>query len=232
MALISIITPVFNEERNIKPFLTHIGSLEGDFELILVDGGSSDRTLQEAQDCRDGFSHMLKILETSRGRAIQMNKGAKVAKGDILLFLHVDCTLKINALKLIEKAVYEKNAIGGGFMQEFSRPDLFLKLGSAIGNFRVSLNKIFYGDYGIFMKKDIFWKIGGYDEIPYLEDVELCRKAKRHGQLIQIHSRIVTSPRRYLKKGKIRLATAFMLANLCNAVGWRPGFLWNYIVEM
>lgn len=232
MVLISIITPVFNEERNIRPFLTHIGSLEGDFELILVDGGSSDRTLDEVQECQDGFSRMLKILETSRGRAIQMNKGAKVAKGDILLFLHVDCTLEKNAMKRIEKVIHEKKAIGGGFMQEFSSPDLFLKLGSAIGNFRVSLNKIFYGDYGIFMKKEIFWKIGGYDEIPYLEDVELCRKAKRLGQLIQIHSRIVTSPRRYLKKGKIRLATAFMLANLFNSVGWRPGFLWNYIVEM
>ena len=91
---------------------------------------------------------------------------------------------------------------------------------------------IFYGDYGIFIKKDIFWKIGGYDEIPFLEDVELCRKAKRHGQLMQIHSRIVTSPRRYLKKGKLKLAAAFMLANLFNSVGWRPGFLWNYIVEM
>ena len=232
MVLISIITPVFNEERNIKPFLSHLGSLEGDFELILVDGGSSDRTLDEVQECQDGFSHMLKILETSRGRAIQMNKGAELAKGDILLFLHVDCTLEINALKLIEKAIYEKKAIGGGFTQAFSSHDLFLKLGSAIGNFRVSLNKIFYGDYGIFMKKEIFWKIGGYDEIRYLEDVELCRKAKRHGQLIQIHSPIVTSPRRYLKKGKIRLAAAFMLANLFNTVGWRPGFLWNYIVEM
>lgn len=232
MPLISIITPVFNEEKNIKPFLTHLGSLEGDFELILVDGGSSDRTLHEAQDCRDDFSHILKILETCRGRAIQMNKGAEVAEGDILLFLHVDCSLEKDALKLIKKAIYEKNAIGGGFMQAFSSPDLFLKLGSAIGNFRVYLNRIFYGDYGIFMKKDIFWKIGGYDEIPFLEDVEICRKAKRHGQLIQIHSPIVTSPRRYLRKGKLKLAAAFMLANLFNMVGWRPGFLWNYIVEM
>lgn len=230
--MISIITPVFNEERNIIPFLTHIGSLEGDFELILVDGGSSDRTLQEAQDCKDSFSHMLKILETSRGRAIQMNRGAELARGDILLFLHVDCKLEKNALKLIEKAIYEKKAIGGGFMQEFYSPDLFLRLGSAIGNFRVSLNKIFYGDYGIFIKKDIFWKIGGYDEIPFLEDVELCRKAKRQGHLIQIHSRIVTSPRRYLRKGKIRLAAAFMFANLFNMFGRRPGFLWKYIVEM
>ncbi len=232
MPMISIITPVFNEEINIKPFLAHLNSLEGDFELILVDGGSRDRTIIEAQDCINDFSHKMKILETCRGRAIQMNRGAKVAKGDILLFLHVDCTLEINALELIEKAVYEKNAFGGGFRQAFSSPDLFLKLGSAIGNFRVSLNSIFYGDYGIFMKKDIFWKIGGHDEIPFLEDVELCRKAKRLGRLIQINSRIVTSPRRYLKKGKIRLAAVFMLANLFNMLGWRPGFLWKYIVEM
>lgn len=230
--MISIITPVFNEEKNIKSFLVHLDSLEGDFEFILVDGGSSDRTIEEAQKWKDSFNHHIIILEAGRGRAIQMNKGADASQGDILLFLHVDCFIEKDALTLIKKTIYEKNAIGGGFMQKFSSPDLFLEFGSAVGNLRVSMTKIFYGDYGIFIKKGVFWNIGGYDEIPFLEDVELCRKAKKHGQLIQINSRIVTSPRRYLKKGKVRLAAAFMLANIFNMVGWRPGFLWKYIVEM
>ncbi len=230
--MISIITPVFNEEKSVKPFLAHLGSLEGDFELILVDGGSGDRTVQEAQNSRERFGHELNILEASRGRAIQMNRGAEVAQGDILLFLHVDCSLEKDALTLIEKAIHEKNAIGGGFKQSFSNPDFFLKFQSAFGNLRAGLTGIFYGDFGIFLKKEVFRKIGGYDEIPFLEDVELCNKVKRHGRLIQIDSRIVTSPRRYLKKGKLKLTAVFILANLFNMIRWRPGFFWKYIVDM
>lgn len=230
--MISIITPVFNEEQNINPFMAHIGSLEGCFELILVDGGSSDRTMEEAKDCMDKFSHGFKILEAERGRAIQMNKGAQMAEGNVFLFLHVDCFLDKDALTLIEKKIYEDNAVGGGFIQSFSNPDFFLKFQSVFGNLRTRITGTFYGDYGIFLKKDVFEKIGGYDEIPFLEDVEICRKAKRYGRLIQIDRLIVTSPRRYFKKGRLRLTFAFIMANLFNMIGWRPGFLWKYIVEM
>ena len=229
--MISIITPVLNEEKNIRSFLYHLDSLDGDFELILVDGGSSDRTIEEVRKWKDRSNRNITILETCRGRGTQMNKGADAAKGDILLFLHVDCSLRKDALFLIEKAINEKNAIGGGFKQAFSNPDFFLKFQSAFGNLRAWATGIFFGDFGIFLKSAIFRKIGGYDEIPFLEDVELCRKAKRHGRLIQIDRRILTSPRRYLKKGKLKLTFAFMLANLFNMFRWRPMFLWKYIAD-
>lgn len=229
--MISIITPVLDEEKNIIPFLSHLDSLDGDFELILVDGGSSDRTVEEARKWRDHFTRTITILGTCRGRGTQMNKGAYAAQGDILLFLHADCSLKKDALILMEKAILEKNAIGGGFVQAFLNPDFFLKFQSAFGNLRARATGIFFGDYGIFLKSDIFRKIGGYDDIPFLEDVELCRKAKRHGRLIQIDRRVLTSPRRYLKKGKLKLTFAFMLANLFNMIRWHPMFLWKYIVD-
>ncbi len=229
--MISIITPVFNEEQNIKPFLAHLDSFDGDFELVLVDGGSSDRTVEEARKWRDSFNKNLTILETCRGRGIQMNKGADSAQGDILLFLHVDCSLQKDALILIEKAIHEKNAIGGGFRQAFSSPDIFLKFQSAFGNLRARLTGNFFGDFGIFLKSEVFRKIGGYDDIPFLEDVELCNKAKKHGRLLQIDRRILTSPRRYLNKGKIKLTFVFILANLFNMIRWRPMFLWKYIAD-
>ncbi|MCE8425930.1 MAG: TIGR04283 family arsenosugar biosynthesis glycosyltransferase [Candidatus Methanoperedens sp.] len=223
---------MFNEENNIKPFLSHLVSLEGDFELIIVDGGSSDHTVEEVQKYIISFNHKILLLVSERGRAIQMNTGAKMAEGDILLFLHVDCALWKDALTIIEKFKYDNNIAGGGFKQAFSNPDLFLKFQSSIGNIRAGLTRVFFGDYGIFLKKKVFQKIGGYDDIPFLEDIEICRKAKRYGRFLQVDRRIVTSPRRYLKKGKVRLAIAFILANLFNDIGWRPGFLWKYIVEM
>ena len=230
--MISIITPVLNEKDNIETFFDHVDNLKGDFELILIDGGSTDGTLDEIDRLKGGFHHPLNVLSASKGRASQMNKGAAVAKGEVLLFLHVDSQIEEDSLRLIEKKIAEGDIIGGGFTHSFSDPDLFLKLSSAFGNLRTRATKIFFGDFGIFIKKDIFEIIGGYDDIIFLEDVEFCKKVKRHGKLMQIDRIIVTSPRRYYSKGKVRLTVFFTLAVLLNIVGSRPRFLYRYIVEM
>jgi len=229
--MISIITPILNEEGYVRPFLIHLNEVRGDFELIMVDGGSKDGTLKEVENCMNEFHGKLRLLRASRGRAIQMNKGAHEAHGDILLFLHVDCFIKKDSLGLIEKEIYSNGMIGGGFRQVFYDADLFLKFNSAFGNLRASLTKIFFGDYGIFLRKDIFEKIGCYDNIPILEDVEICNKAKKYGKLVQIDRFIFTSPRRYLNHGKIKLTIVFNLACLFNIVGFRPRFLLRYIVD-
>jgi len=229
--MISIITPILNEEGYVRPFLIHLNKVHGDFELILVDGGSNDGTMKEVENCRNEFDRKLSLLRASRGRAIQMNKGAKVARGEILLFLHVDCFIQKDSLELIEKETRRKGIIGGGFRQAFYDADLFLKFNSVLGNLRVSLTKTFFGDYGIFLKKDIFERIGCYDDIPFLEDVELCRKAKKYGTLVRIDRFIFTSTRRYLSKGRIRLTVVFILACLFNIVGFRPRFFLRYISD-
>ena len=229
--MISIITPILNEEGYMKPFLIHLNEVKGDFELILVDGGSEDGTLKEVEDCRNEFHGKLRLLRASRGRAVQMNKGAQVACGDILLFLHVDCFIQKDSLELIEKEVHRNCVIGGGFRQAFYDAGLFLKFNSAFGNLRISLTRIFFGDYGIFLRKDTFERIGCYDNIPFLEDVELCKKAKKCGKLVQIDRFIFTSPRRYLSHGRIKLTIVFNLAYLFNIVGFRPRFLLRYIAD-
>jgi rSAM/selenodomain-associated transferase 2 len=227
--MISIITPVLNERENIEQFFDHVENLKGDFELIMVDGGSTDGTLDEVKRVREEFHHPLTVLSTSRGRAKQMNKGAEVAKGDNLLFLHVDSHIEGDSLNIIEKKIAEGSIIGGGFTHSFSDPDIFLKLNSAFGNLRARATKIFFGDFGIIIRRDVFERIGGYDDIIILEDVELCKKAKRYGKFEQIERLIVTSPRRYYIKGKIRLTAFFILAVLLNIVGLRPKFLYRYI---
>ena len=229
--MISIITPIINERENIRPFLDHLNTIQGDFELILIDGGSSDGTITEVNKYRDRFIRELKLLKTSQGRGKQMNKGADSAKGDILLFLHVDCTIEKDSIIVIEKEIKEHKIIGGGMIQSFSQPDFFLQFISHYGNVRTRMTKMFFGDFGIFVRRDIFKKIGGYDDIIYLEDVEFCKKAKKYGKLKQIDKKIVTSPRRFLSKGKIKITAVFILSLLPNIVGVRPKFLIRYLVD-
>jgi rSAM/selenodomain-associated transferase 2 len=230
--MISIITPILNEKDNIEPFFNHLGTLEGDFELIMVDGGSTDGTLDEIEKSREYFSNEFKVLKTSPGRARQMNMGADAAEGDILLFLHVDSQIAHDSIPLIEKEINDGHIIGGGFTHSFSEPDSFLRFASAFGNARTRATQIFFGDFGIFIRKDIFVEMGGYDEIPFLEDVEFCKKAKKHGKLGQIDRLIITSPRRYHAKGKYKLTAFFSLAVFLNMLGLRPSFLYKWIVEM
>ena len=230
--MISIITPVLNECENIKPFLDKLQYLKGEFEVIIIDGGSTDGTMIELEKMKRRFKKPMRVLRTSRGRGNQMNKGAKHAKGEILLFLHVDSFIEMDSLLIIDKTLTVGKVIGGGFIQSFSDPDLFFRLSSAIGNFQASITKIFFGDFGIFIRKDMFELMGGYDNIRFLEDVEFCRRVKKYGQLQQIDRQIVTSARRYYRKGKIKLTVIFILACLLNIVRFRPNFLFKYIVEM
>jgi rSAM/selenodomain-associated transferase 2 len=230
--MISIITPVLNEEENIRRFLAHVNGLKGEFELILVDGGSSDGTMEEIEIRRQDFSHDLKVLESKMGRGLQMNMGAVEARGDILLFLHADSEIERDSLKVIEESIHENGIIGGGFTHSFQNPDWFLKLSSTFGNSQAKITRIFYGDFGIFIRKDIFEKMNGYQEIPFLEDVELCRNAKKYGKMVQIDRLMSTSPRRYEMKGRFRLTAFFAMALIFNMIGWRPQFLYEYIVEM
>ncbi|MCJ7632108.1 TIGR04283 family arsenosugar biosynthesis glycosyltransferase [Candidatus Bathyarchaeota archaeon] len=229
--MISIVTPILNEEKQIINFLNNLRDLEGVFEAILVDGGSSDHTLEEVVRSIEGFCHPVRFLQSDRGRAIQMNRGAEEARGEILFFLHSDCRISRDALKVIERVISKQEAIGGGFKHTFSDSNIFLRVLSGFGNFRAGLTKIFFGDYGIFLRRDVFQKIGGYDKISFLEDVELCKKAKKYGRLSQIDRYISASPRRFLANGEIAVTVAYTIAYGLNIFGFKPSFLKKYFMR-
>lgn len=166
-----------------------------DCEIIVVDGDDSS-TLDLIQR-----TDVIKIASV-KGRATQMNAGAKIAVGEYLLFLHADTVLPQNAAALVQKSLQCKNTVAGAFSFEFDSSSKVLRIIAKIANWRSRITKIPFGDQAIFIKKEIFEKIGGYEKIELMEDVALMRNLKREGLRIEIlPQKVITSARKYEKNG-------------------------------
>jgi rSAM/selenodomain-associated transferase 2 len=228
--MLSIITPVLNEEENIAPFIRHLKDFQSDFELIIVDGGSTDGTAAEIERCMPECSYPVRYLLTEQGRAVQMNAGAWEAGGSVLLFLHVDCRIPPDSGERIIDCLRDPAVAGGGFYHMFDEPDPLLRFSSACGNLMSRTCGTFFGDFGIFVRKDVFLRMGGFNLLPFCEDIEFCRRAKKFGKLARLDRCIISSSRRYAAIGKYRLTGIFILVLLLNAAGLRPEYLKRYIV--
>ena len=196
--MITIIIPVLNEEKNIAKVLENISQLDGEKEIIVVDGGSIDNTvgIVEKKD--------VILLSSEKGRGCQMNKGAEIAKGETLLFLHADTKLPDNAILEIDKTMKAPESIGGRFDVRFNDNRFIFKLIAFLMNRRSSLTGIFTGDQAIFIRKNIFKDIGGYLEIPLMEDIGLSKKMKKRGKTVGINDCVTTSARKWKEEGIIK----------------------------
>ena len=194
--MISIIIPVYNEEKIIRKVL---GGLQyGDsIEVIVVDGGSRDRTVEFAEQ------YPVKVVQSIKNRAVQMNKGAEAACGDVLLFLHADCIIEEGGLKAIQN--YLRDGYHGGCLsQKIVSSNIIFRCIEASGNLRARWFRIFYGDQAIFVRKDIFLKVGGFDNIQLFEDILFSKKIKKEGKTILLNKKVFVSPRRWQENGVIK----------------------------
>jgi glycosyltransferase involved in cell wall biosynthesis len=164
MEMISIIIPTLNEKAIIGSTLKRCLNQEGIFEIILTDGGSSDGTLDVV-----GRFPEVNVVHSPRGRGRQMNEGAKAARGDIFLFLHADTCLPPRALKMIGKVLVDSSVVAGSFSLSFDQAHFFLRLYSLFS----MINHILftYGDQGLFLRATTFVRIGGFNDVPMMEDV-------------------------------------------------------------
>lgn len=192
---LSVIVPVLNEEGVLRRFLQQLRERAPGVELIVVDGGSTDNSFTIAQELSD------KAAESPRGRAAQMNAGAKLATGDVLWFLHADSAISISAAQHIEAVMRNPQLVGGCFRLHIDSPRWIYRIRDAIGNLLVDLTSIALGDRGFFCRRETFFEVGGFPEIAILEDAEFYRKIKRLGLVVQLNETIGTSPRRYEKLG-------------------------------
>ncbi len=194
---ISIIIPVLNEEAAIENLLQQLQALrQQGHEVIVVDGGSSDKTRLMAEPLAD------KVLTSSPGRAIQMNRGTEYVRHNIFWFLHADSIVPENAPALISVALKKKS--WGRFNVRLSGAHIMFRLIAFMMNLRSCITGIATGDQGIFVQKAAFEKVAGFSPLPLMEDIDISKKLKQVSPPACIREKLVTSSRRWEKNGIIR----------------------------
>lgn len=191
---ISVIIPSLNEESYLSGTLESVLGIENT-EIIVVDGGSTDRTVQIAQ------AYKVRLLSTERGRARQMNAGAAVAGGDILVFLHADTRLPHGWAEHVRNFMSRTSVACGAFAFGMAGRSKSYAVIEWLANFRSRRLQMPYGDQAIFLKSDVFGMIQGFREIPIMEDFELIRRLKKRGKISIVPTPVITSSRRWQKKG-------------------------------
>ena len=197
---LSVIVPVLHEGNRINDLVDHLILLDSQktLEIVIVDGCQEKDTLTALHN-----ENVIKI-SSEPGRAKQMNAGASGAKGEILIFLHADTELPASALRWINSFMGKKEYVAGAFDLGIKSEKLIFKVIAAVSSFRSRLSRIPFGDQALFIRREYFNRIGGYKEIPLMEDVELMRRIKRSGEKIWIiPESVMTSARRWEKEGVV-----------------------------
>lgn len=221
--MVSVVVPAYNEEQVLPHTLDALFRQDGTYEVILVDGGSGDRTraIAESFGFINGAVHgdpsplvplssgdgsvqidvSRRVLTAAKGRASQMNVGAKAALGEWLLFLHADTVLPIGAIRRLNEMQSDQAIQAGGFMHQFSGSDWRLKLISFLDNLRCRCSRIIYGDQALFVRRELFEQIGGFPNQPFLEDVAFCEQLIKMTRPVLLSPPVVTDARKFVKMG-------------------------------
>ncbi len=200
MKTFSVVIPVLNESERINSLIEGVFRLAADrsCEIIVVDGDDRGRTIAAVE------SGDVKTAVSKAGRAVQMNAGAKLAGGDVLIFLHADTELPERAFASITRALEDEGCVGGAFDLGVDTGNVFIRGIAAMSRIRNRITRIPYGDQAIFVRKDYFERVGMFCEIPVMEDVEFMRRIKRRGDKICIlKDRVKISVRRWEKEGVV-----------------------------
>jgi rSAM/selenodomain-associated transferase 2 len=214
---VSIIIPTFNEAGTIRDTIEHLRPFFGFVEVIVADGGSDDGT-------PDLVESEVKVITAPRGRALQMNAGAQIASGNVLLFLHSDTRLPQNFLDQLNLALADSSLVGGAFKMKIDHPGLFFCLASVGSNIRAAQG-IYFGDQTIFIRRDAFIKIGGFPPIELMEDWEFSRKMHQVGKTMLLPGPVKTSARRWLIHGKWKTAWLMHKIKILYLLGVSPADL-------
>jgi rSAM/selenodomain-associated transferase 2 len=208
---LSVVIPALDEAERIAEAVA--SARAPDVEVIVVDGGSSDDTAERAA------SAGARVIRAARGRALQLEAGARAAEGDALLFLHADTRLPGGYPRAVERALADASVAGGAFrlrFEERSRSLAWIERGARL---RAALFGLPYGDQALFLRRATWKAIGGVPQVPCLEDLDLVRALRRQGRLALLPEEAVTSARRYLAGGPWRTWLRHAGILLCWSLG-------------
>jgi rSAM/selenodomain-associated transferase 2 len=218
--MLSIIVPVLDEEAGIAATLQALSALRArGAEVIVADGASQDRTAALARPLCD------RLIVAARGRAAQMNAGASAARGEILLFLHADTRLPEDADRLIMDGLKRSDRAWGRFDVSIDGHHPLFPVIAAMMNLRSRLTGIATGDQAIFVATAAFAAIGGYPDLPLMEDIVLSRRLKRLSQPLCVSARALTSGRRWAQYGVMRTILTMWRLRLAFFFGVAPSKL-------
>ena len=207
MPKLSLIVPTLDEEANIGAALEAVQPLRRrGVEILVVDGGSADRTTAIASPLSDA------VIMAPRGRAAQMNAGAARARGDVLLFVHADTRLPAEADRLILDGLAASGRLWGRFDVAIASAHPLLRLAASLMNRRSRLTGIATGDQAIFVRRSVFQSCGGYPNLPLMEDIAISSALKRVGRPLCLSHRVLTSARHWERRGVVR--TIFLMWRL------------------
>jgi len=215
---LSIIIPTLNEAANVSRVVRHAWALNP-HELIISDGGSQDGTIELAHN------HDCKVIQSTPGRAIQQNMGANLASGDVLLFLHADCWPSPDCSKQISTALSNSHILAGAFHQRIAAEGSFFRLLEFGNDTRVRWFGRAYGDQGIFLRRELFHRLGGFPNVQLLEDVLLMDRIRRHTHPVLLPGPIHVSARRWQRHGIIRQTLRNWCLLSAHSVGVSPNYL-------
>jgi rSAM/selenodomain-associated transferase 2 len=201
--LVSVIIPALNEETSLEAALSSVQAAEGNAEVIVVDGESTDATPADA-------ARYARVVSSPPGRALQMNRGAAAAHANILLFLHADVLFPSAGLRSIERALADPRTIGGNFHIVYEGASFTSRVFTLVNRWRRPFG-IFYGDSGIFVRREVFEALGGYRLLPLMEDYDFARRLVRRGKTVCLKDPLVVSARRWEEYGLLRTLAAWVV---------------------
>ena len=210
--MISVIIPTLNEEENLAKTLSRLNSGDN-LEIIVADGGSEDATVEIAE------SRGTQVVLSPKGRSIQLNRGVEASSGELLLFLHGDTMLPDRFAPLIRHTMKRPNCSAGAFSLKIDSTRLSLSLVAYCANMRSRLLQMPYGDQGIFTSRNMYDRVGGFAEVPIMEDYIFIRNLRKHGKIYILDEAALTSARRWQNMGVIRTT----LINQLIVVGYSCG---------
>jgi rSAM/selenodomain-associated transferase 2 len=217
LPFVSVVVPVLDEAEGVAGTLAGLQALrDAGGEVIVVDGGSRDATRAIAAPLAD------RVIDAPRGRALQMNAGARVARGALLVFLHADTVLPAGALEGLPARLEASGRSWGRFDVSIDGAGPLLALVALLMNARSRWTGVATGDQAIFARRDAFERAGGFPEIPVMEDVALSKILKRASPPLCLRDRVVTSGRRWQRRGTLRTIILMWRLRLAYALGADP----------